>query len=69
MEGKVIRKMRCASPARRPRIGFEIRYMLAAWWAAFLGEHTRGSRYAVLAADIAGHGVSSALYTMQSRPP
>lgn len=67
---KVIQEnaLRCPLP-EDPRISFAIRYLPRDLVGGdfYRVEHTRGSHYAVLAADVTGHGVSSALYTMQLR--
>ena len=67
---KVIQEntLRCPLP-EDPRISFAMRYLPRDMVGGdfYRVEHTKGSHYAVLAADVAGHGVSSALYTMQLR--
>ena len=70
MRAKVIQEnaLRCPLPADS-RVAFDIRYLPRdlVGGAFYRVEHIRGAQYAVLAADVAGHGVSSALYTMQLR--
>lgn len=67
---KVIQEntLRCPLP-EDPRISFAMRYLPRDMVGGdfYRVEHTKGPHYAVLAADVAGHGVSSALYTMQLR--
>ena len=67
---KVIQEnaLRCPLP-EDPRISFAMRYLPRDLVGGdfYRVEHTKGSHYAVWAADVAGHGVSSALYTMQLR--
>ncbi len=60
--------LRCPLPID-PRVRFATRYLPRNMVGGdfFRVEHVRGSRYAVFAADVAGHGVASALYTMQLR--
>ncbi len=70
MRARVIQEnaLRCPLP-EDPRISFAMRYVPRDMVGGdfYRVEHTQGSHYAVLAADVAGHGVSSALYTMQLR--
>lgn len=67
---KVIQEntLRCPLP-EDPRISFAMSYLPRDLVGGdfYRVEHTQGSHYAVFAADVAGHGVSSALYTMQIR--
>lgn len=70
IRAKVIQEnaLRCPLP-EDARVIFDIRYLPRDLVGGdfYRVEHIRGSLYAVLAADVAGHGVSSALYTMQLR--
>lgn len=67
---KVIQEntLRCPLP-EDPRISFAMSYLPRDLVGGdfYRVEHTKESRYAIFAADVAGHGVSSALYTMQIR--
>ena len=70
MRARVIQgnALRCPLP-EDPRMAFDIRYLPRDLVGGdfYRVEHIQGAQYAVLAADVAGHGVSSALYTMQLR--
>ncbi len=70
VRAKVIQEntLRCPLP-EDPRISLAMRYLPRDLVGGdfYRVEHMRDSSYAILAADVAGHGVSSALYTMQLR--